>query len=175
MTGEKWTIRPMRGSDVDQVVALADILPHAPRWAREMYEAALGPAGAPRRVALVAQKPGPGDEQGTAEDTRAVEVVGFAIGAAVASEAELESIGVAPAWQRQGVGRSLLGELGRTLRALGVTRLTLEVRDSNTSAQKLYRTLGFEDAGLRRGYYSDPKEDAIVMSRALGLVRSWNE
>jgi ribosomal-protein-alanine N-acetyltransferase len=165
MTGEKWKIRPMRRPDVDQVVALADILPQAPRWAREMYETALDPAGTPRRVALVAQKTGPGDESGAGE------VVGFAIGAAVAFEAELESIGVAPEWQRHGVGRTLLEALLRTLKELGVTKLTLEVRASNDAAQKLYRTLGFEDAGLRRGYYSDPKEDAVVMILAPGLVR----
>ncbi len=147
------TIRPMNASDIDRVVEIADSLAEVPRWARETYESALHPASAPRRIVLVI------------ELAESAPIVGFAVASLVLPEAELETIGVAAEWQRRGQRSQLLGEMERILRGLGVTKVTLEVRASNASAQCLYRSHGFSEIGRRQSYYSDPKEDALVFGR----------
>jgi ribosomal-protein-alanine N-acetyltransferase len=79
-------------------------------------------------------------------------------------EAHITTFGVHPEWRRQGIGRQLLLNLVDLARTLGAARMTLEVRASNTAAQALYRTFGFEAVGRRRAYYTDDGEDAIVMT-----------
>lgn len=147
-------IRAMQVADVERVVEIAGSLLDAPRWPREVYEAAATPGSTPQRIALVAEKPGVG-------------VVAFAVASRIRDEADLETIGVAIRWQRKGIGRALLTEVGQALFGLGVGRISLEVRESNAAAQSLYRLHGFVESGRRPSYYIDPKEDAIVMS--LGL------
>jgi len=149
-------IRAMLAADLDRVIAIADGLPQAPRWGREMYETAVRAGSAPRRIALVA------------EDEEAGTIIGFAVVSMVLPEAELETIGVAAGQQRRGVGRRLLDEIGRRIQSSGATRVILEVRKSNGAARALYRTSGFEETGLRPSYYADPKEDAIIMAKTLG-------
>ena len=70
--------------------------------------------------------------------------------------------------QRRGLGRRLFHALAAELRAAGVTELVLEVRASNRPALGFYRSLGFARTGLRRGYYADPVEDAVLMRLPLG-------
>jgi ribosomal-protein-alanine N-acetyltransferase len=81
--------------------------------------------------------------------------------------AELQNLATAPEQQRAGVARALLEDLIETCRVRGVRELGLEVRVSNTAAQGLYRARGFRMAGLRRGYYHAPEEDALLMSLEL--------
>ncbi|WP_245696321.1 ribosomal protein S18-alanine N-acetyltransferase [Onishia taeanensis] len=100
-------------------------------------------------------------------------LLGFAVLARLPFEAELQAITVAPAARRQGVARALLERLIATATAWGSERLLLEVRASNAPALGLYRQLGFIEEGRRRGYYpaaasSSPREDALLMGRALG-------
>jgi ribosomal-protein-alanine N-acetyltransferase len=78
-------------------------------------------------------------------------------------EGHVGNIAVVPAYRRRGVARALLDELLGRARSTGVGRLTLEVRVSNFAAQELYRRQGFRLAGLRRGYYRDSGEDALIM------------
>ena len=148
------TIRPMQTSDVDRVLEIADNLAQAPRWAREVYETAIRPGSAPRRIALVAEESTLG-------------LVGFAVASFVMPEAELETIGVAVARQLSGIGRQLLWETNRILGGLGITKVILEVRESNRAARQLYKAAGFDKTGHRASYYVDPKEDAIMMSLKL--------
>ena len=75
----------------------------------------------------------------------------------------LGNLAVVPELRRRGVGRLLLDDVLDRARALEVRRLTLEVRVSNFAAQWLYRARGFRVAGLRRRYYRDTSEDALVM------------
>jgi len=70
---------------------------------------------------------------------------------------------VDPGWQHRGIGTVLLLDQARAAPALGVRNLTLEVRAGNTPAQVLYRRFGFAPVGVRRGYYEETGEDAIVM------------
>ncbi len=159
MTSELARIRVMELGDLDKVVALAESLPQAPRWAREVYEAALTPGSAPRRVAVVAVEP------------VSNAVAGFAVVAVVGLEAEIESVAVAGKLQRRGIGLQLMGEMNGILGKAGVTKVFLEVRESNSPARMLYEGLGFRTTGIRRSYYSDPKEDAVLMELELEVKR----
>jgi tRNA threonylcarbamoyladenosine biosynthesis protein TsaB len=74
------------------------------------------------------------------------------------------NLAVTPEARRRGVARVLLADLFERARATGVSRVTLEVRAGNFAAQALYRAHGFRLAGLRRGYYRDTGEDALIMA-----------
>jgi len=96
-------------------------------------------------------------------------VVGFYIGEYIAGEATLMNICVVPNQQGNGYGKKLLHEFIREAKQKTTTKLFLEVRASNISAQMLYINAGFNQIGRRTGYY--PKtvgfEDAIVMSKPI--------
>lgn len=81
----------------------------------------------------------------------------------VDDEAHVTTIAVDPEHQRRGIAKALMVVMARHAMARGAKALTLEVRSSNRAAQDLYRKLGFQPAGVRRGYYPDNREDAIVM------------
>jgi ribosomal-protein-alanine acetyltransferase len=95
------------------------------------------------------------------------EVIGFIVARITApDEREILNIAVDPAHRRRGIGESLL----RDLLAPATGEVFLEVRKSNLSAQRLYRSVGFRDAGFRPNYYEDPPEDALIMRAALPLT-----
>jgi ribosomal-protein-alanine N-acetyltransferase len=81
----------------------------------------------------------------------------------IVDEAHVTNIAVDERYRGRGLGERLLREMMRTAVWLGARRMTLEVRVSNDTAQSLYRKLGFEPSGLRPGYYSDNREDALIM------------
>ena len=78
-------------------------------------------------------------------------------------EAHVTTIAVDPAWHRQQVGTRLLLNLARASVRHGARHLTLEVRISNTAAQVMYRRFGFETEGVRKNYYAETNEDALIM------------
>ena len=80
-------------------------------------------------------------------------------------EGEIANVCVRPSARRRRVGARLLEALLDRMKAKGVTTIHLEVRESNTAAIALYEKYGFIRDGLRRGYYEEPKEDALLMSR----------
>lgn len=90
-------------------------------------------------------------------------VVGYAGLLLLAGDGHVANVGVDADHRRQGIASRLLIDLFRRAIADGVGALTLEVRASNSPAQELYRRFGFEPAGVRRRYYSDNGEDALVM------------
>lgn len=81
----------------------------------------------------------------------------------ILDEAHVTNVAVHPEYRRLGIGRRIMNELMDRARSRGATRMTLEVRRSNTGAQRLYEELGFVAKGIRKGYYADLKEDAIIM------------
>lgn len=78
---------------------------------------------------------------------------GFIMGQLAADEAEILSLGVAPEWQRLGLGRRLIDGLARAVKRAEARRLFLEVAEDNTAAFALYRAAGFQETGRRKGYY----------------------
>ncbi|MCL4369721.1 MAG: ribosomal protein S18-alanine N-acetyltransferase [Chloroflexi bacterium] len=78
-------------------------------------------------------------------------------------EAHVTTIGVRPDLRQHGIGELLFASLTHMARDLGADRVTLEVRLSNLVAQNLYRKYGFTEEGIRRRYYSDNNEDALIM------------
>ncbi len=93
-------------------------------------------------------------------------MTGFAIMVFNESQAHLNLLAVSPDARRQGTGQALVNWLVQSCRVAGIARITLEVRQSNKGAQTFYSQLGFESAGLRRGYY-DGREHAVVMRKQL--------
>ena len=91
-------------------------------------------------------------------------IVGFAGLWLMVDEAHVTTFGVHPDWRRQGIGRQLLLNLVELSLSIGARRMTLEVRASNTVAQALYHSFGFEVVGRRARYYTDDGEDALVMT-----------
>lgn len=90
-------------------------------------------------------------------------VVGYAGMWIIADEAHITTLGVDAAYREQKIGEQLLVWLLEQARRVRARRATLEVRVSNIPAQNLYRKYGFSPAALRKEYYSDNQEDALVM------------
>jgi len=91
------------------------------------------------------------------------EVIAFAGVLLLTPEAEILDITVRKEDQGKGYGRQLFEELLRETGKVGCKTVYLEVRKSNAAARGLYKSTGFEDFGVRKNYYTNPAEDAIVM------------
>ncbi len=91
-------------------------------------------------------------------------VIGFVGLWIVSDEAHITSIAVRETYRRQGIGELLLITAIGLAAELKARLVTLEVRASNTTAQNLYAKYGFNRVGLRRGYYIDNREDAVLMT-----------
>jgi ribosomal-protein-alanine N-acetyltransferase len=141
------------------MLALQHESPTAAELSRQQYDALFVTASGPQRserLAWIAE-----------DDSEGHGILAFLVAQRIDAEWELENIVVAPAIRRRGVGARLLGEFIRYARAEEGSGIFLEVRESNQSARALYRKLGFEETGLRKSYYSDPLEDAILCSLRL--------
>ena len=90
-------------------------------------------------------------------------VVGYCGLMVVGDDGHITTVTVDPAWHRRGIATLMLLDVARTAPAHGVRNLTLEVRVSNAPAQVLYRRFGFAPVGVRKNYYAETGEDAIVM------------
>jgi len=144
------SIEPMKMSDLKQVLAIENMSFPAP-WSRQAFISELTYNRA--AIYLVARQ----DDQ----------IIGYAGMWVVVDEAHITNIAVHPAWRRLGVGRRLMDRLVEIAQANRCRAITLEVRKSNLAAQNLYTQYGFTAQGLRRGYYSDNGEDAIIMVKEL--------
>jgi ribosomal-protein-alanine N-acetyltransferase len=98
-------------------------------------------------------------------------VVGYAGFWFVVDEAHIGTIATHPDWRGRGVGERLLVALLHDAIQVGAVEAKLEVRMSNQRARALYRKYGFEEAGRRKGYYRDNREDAILMNVRLDGAR----
>ncbi len=91
-------------------------------------------------------------------------IVGYGGFWLMVDEAHISTIAAHPDWRRRGVGELLLVTMIDTATEMGAGVVTLEVRVSNTGAQRLYRKYDFEQVGVRKRYYSDNNEDALIMT-----------
>ena len=119
-------------------------------WTREMYHAELENHGVSHL--LVAK-----DAEGR--------VVGFCGFWRVVDELHINNLAVLPEYRRQGIASLILNRVFAEGRKTGAGRATLEVRRSNEVARRLYDRFGFIVTGVRRGYYRNPEEDALVLWR----------
>ncbi len=99
-------------------------------------------------------------------------VAGFCAFWLVVDEIHINNVAIRPHLRGRGLGTALLNHVFAEARQLGARRATLEVRASNLEAQRLYARLGFSVAGVRRRYYSNPVEDAVILWREDGAGRT---
>ena len=92
-------------------------------------------------------------------------VTGYVGSQTVLDQTDMMNIAVHPDFRRQGIARSLIEALTQALKKRGSRALMLEVRASNTPARTLYETLGFAPVGVRRNYYRNPREDALILRK----------
>jgi ribosomal-protein-alanine N-acetyltransferase len=138
-------------ADAAEVAAMLREAREAASWSEEaLQETALLPGVA----AFVSERDG--------------SVSGIVVGTQVLDEAEILNLAVRKGVRRQGEGRALVRRVLQQFAERQVSRVFLEVRESNTGAIEFYRGLGFEAVGLRRDYYHDPTEAATVMELWLG-------
>lgn len=142
----------MTADDLDEVVALERASFRDP-WSRASFEAEVAdPDGV--RWPIIAVRRG--------------RLAGYILVWFVLDEAHIANIAVAPMFRFLGLGSRLLGLVIDQAYERGTRWIALEVRESNEAAQALYARHGFRVTGRRRRYYSDNREDALIMTLALG-------
>jgi ribosomal-protein-alanine N-acetyltransferase len=97
--------------------------------------------------------------------TTDVPVAAFCAFWLVLDQAHINNLAVRPELRRQRLGAQLLEAVMREAQELGAASLTLEVRESNTAARRLYERAAFQVQGVRKSYYTNPVEDALVLVR----------
>lgn len=94
-------------------------------------------------------------------------IIGYANLRILAGEAEIQRIAVSPAYQRLGAGRKLMDVMVTCAMKKGASVIRLEVRESNIAARRLYESYDFVTEAVRKAYYQNPTEDALMMYRTL--------
>jgi [ribosomal protein S18]-alanine N-acetyltransferase len=147
------TLRPMQPQDLDAVMALEEVCFPTP-WSRETYahEISANPYG----VYWVMAPTGPGPATPPLLAYGGVWVIG--------DVAHITTLASHPDWRRRGLAGRLLIHLLEVAKGRGATSATLEVRMHNQAAIQLYQRLGFEEVGIRKGYYPDTGEDARLLT-----------
>ena len=143
-------IRPLASvDDIDHILAIEHAAFTNP-WTREMYLAELSSGSKVSRFQLAANAAG--------------QIVGFCSYWLVVDELHLNNLAVLPEWRGRGFGWALLSAAVDDARAHGGVRALLEVRRSNVVAQRLYARAGFDVVRVRKDYYTQPVEDALVLA-----------
>jgi len=146
------TLRLLTPYDITALSALADDIACF-TWTRQHYADELQCAGHIWIGAFAA------DSKGRQQ------LVGYVGANALIVEADLLQTAIHPDWRKQGIATALFERLFERLHEAHSTSLTLEVREGNTAARKLYTSLGFEHIALRENYYKDPVENALILRR----------
>ena len=147
---QKIELENMRFEDIDQVCEIEN-LSFATPWSRESFESELSQNSLAKYI--VSKVNG--------------KVVAYGGMWIVLDEAHITNIAVHPDYRGQKIGEKLVHALLQTAKESKTARITLEVRALNEVARKLYKKLGFEDSGIRKGYYADTGEDAVIMWKEL--------
>lgn len=144
-------IRQMQSTDLPTVLEIEQKLFPTDAWSKQVFSEELAQVPVSRSVvvACVAQA-----------------VIGYASLRFVGTQGDINTIAIAPEFQRKGYGKKLLDWMFTTAQEKGVRELFLDVRSDNTPAIELYKQHGFEVIDIRRNYY-DHKIDAHVMRKKL--------
>jgi ribosomal-protein-alanine N-acetyltransferase len=146
-TDVPYQIRPANAADLGAIAEIERAVFTDP-WAAPAFRPLLGPG------AWVA--------------VRVVELAGYVFARHTLDEGEILNLAVHPRHRRAGVGRALVERVFAELGRAGVARVFLEVRESNQEGRAFYARLGFIPVGRRRGYYVQPREDALVLACEIG-------
>jgi ribosomal-protein-alanine N-acetyltransferase len=141
---------------VEAVLAIQEACPEIAQWSRLDYER----VEAGEMVGWVA-------ERIAGEGARGPSVVGFVVARNIPPEVEILNIAVAPEARKHGVGSDLLDRALAWARADGATQAMLEVRAGNDAALRLYHRREFHIVGRRPRYYSNPVDDALLLTASL--------
>jgi len=141
-------LRRLDARELDTVEAIERASYPTP-WSRSMFAAELRKPGSIAIGAFLAEG----------------ELVGYAFVSRYVDAWHVMNVAVSPGFRRRGIATTLLERLFEVTEADPRRGYTLEVRVSNTDAIRLYERLGFESRGIRRGYYTDNREDALIMWR----------
>ncbi|HEX7486707.1 MAG TPA: ribosomal protein S18-alanine N-acetyltransferase [Vicinamibacterales bacterium] len=144
-----WSVETLEERDLDEILAIEEASFSRP-WTRQMFMWELQNAGVSYGYVL---------------RTPEWHAAAFCTIWIVLDEIHINNVAVRPECRGGGVGRILLEFVFRLGAGLGARRATLEVRRSNASALKLYERLRFRVAGVRKNYYADPVEDALILWR----------
>lgn len=150
MTDQEIVIEPMKREHLSQVLAI-ERASYPDPWSQNAFLKELSSSGI--SVPIVARR------EGT--------VLGYIVAWFVVDEAHIGNVAIANEYRRQGLGRRMMTWLLDHAVERGCTFSTLEVRLSNIPAQRLYESFGFEPVSLRKGYYTHPVEDAVVMLKVM--------
>jgi [ribosomal protein S18]-alanine N-acetyltransferase len=153
-----WRIEPLTSADEIDAVLAVEHASFSKPWTRDMYLAEFENEGV--SFIFLAR-----DADGT---PGAGPVVGFCAFWRILDELHINNLAVVAEKRRQGVAAALLERVLSEGARLNATRTTLEVRRSNEVALKLYERFGFSVAAVRRGYYTHPEEDALILWREEG-------
>jgi len=146
----RWHLTPAAPADVGSLTALENRCFRWP-WGRLSFEGELSSRDGGSLVARTASHAGH------------EKVIAYLFYRFIADEVHIFRIAVDPEWRRQGIGSRLVRECLRAARRRGVTAAVLEVRPSNAEAVALYGRFGFQVVATRPGYYSDSREDALIL------------
>lgn len=149
----EWSIEPLAGTADLEGVLEVDAGSFTRPWTRAMYESEFLNRDTSRMYVL---------------RTPSRPVAGYCAAWFILDEVHINNIAVRPELRGRGFGSALLARVLEEGRAAGAWRATLEVRRSNDDARRLYERFGFRVAGVRRDYYTDPTEDALVLWREDG-------
>lgn len=141
-------IRQARESDIDGITRLDQLCFSAP-WSRESFRQEIMENSL--ALYLVAELP---HSEG---------LVGYAGIWAILDEGHITNVAVHPGYRRRHIGEALVKVLMEEASSSGIRLFTLEARVSNEPAIRLYRKFGFREVGVRKGYYEDNNEDALIM------------
>ena len=144
-------LREMMPEDLEQVMEIEERLFSHP-WTREGFFTFLMKSNA---MFLVVEEKG--------------QILGYCVCLLVLDEGDITNVAVKKERQEEGIGSFMIDGLIRFCRERGVTLLHLEVRKGNQKAIRLYERNGFKMDGYRKNYYTDPSEDAVLMSRTEGI------
>jgi len=148
----------MKKEDIDQVLAIEQASFTMP-WSRNLFLSEFrSPSVSMLMVALA--------------DVSVRSVIGYIVCWLVADEVHILNLAVDSSFRRQGMAKSIVLAALKRAHQKGAKRAFLEVRSSNTAAKKLYLDLGFTGTSVRRDYYDEPIEDALVMTLGEGALES---
>ena len=143
---DSYVFRYMREEDIDQVLAVEHASFTTP-WSREAFYNELHNNKFAVYIVLEEEN----------------QIIGYCGTWVVIDEAHVTNVAIMPGYRGKKLGEALMTKLMSVARELGARSMTLEVRVTNHVAQSLYRKLGFQNGGIRKNYYSDNHEDALVM------------